>query len=105
MSGVVRLLSVAAAATLLSFPAAGQAGGPAAGLGWSPSTAGAFDFGAVTVGQSASQVFTLGSSKGAFAGLAVTLSGSGSFSLHSGRLLGREDDGGREEGHDLQGHG
>src|SRR5438034_5490063 len=70
-----------AAAALLLVPAAGQAAGAPA-LAWSPSTNGGFDYGAVTVGQTASQTLTLTNSGGRATGtLAVALSGSSAFTI------------------------
>src|SRR5215218_4031584 len=80
MRGLVRIiLAGAMAAFTLLAPAAGQAvGGPA--LDWSPATNGAYDFGTVTVGQTASQTFTLTNSGGSATGiLTVALSGSSAF--------------------------
>lgn len=71
-----------AAAALLLVPAAGQAGGAPA-IAWSPTTSdGTYDYGAVTVGQTASQTFTLTNSGGRATGtLAVALSGSSAFTI------------------------
>src|SRR5215216_2478900 len=80
MRGLVRIiLAGAMAAFTLLAPAAGQAvGGPA--LDWSPATNGAYDFGTVAVGQTASQTFTLTNSGGSATGiLTVALSGSSAF--------------------------
>src|SRR6266540_2900590 len=79
MRGLIRsIVAAAAAAVTLLAPAAGQgAGAPA--LAWSP-TNGAYDYGTVTVGQTASQTFTLTNSGGSATGiLTVTLSGSSAF--------------------------
>src|SRR6266545_474363 len=79
MRGLIRsIVAAAAAAVTLLVPAAGQgAGAPA--LAWSP-TNGAYDYGTVTVGQTASQTFTLTNSGGSATGiLTVTLSGSSAF--------------------------
>jgi hypothetical protein len=63
------------AAIVLLAPA-GQAATPA--LSWMPSTNGAYDYGAVNVGQTLSQTFTLTNS-GSAARLTITLSGSSTF--------------------------
>ena len=79
MRGLTRAIcATAATAAVLLVPAAGQAGGPVAPL-WSPSTGGAFDYGTLDVGTTASQTFTLTSPKGKFSGLKITLSGSAAF--------------------------
>ena len=71
-----------AAAALLLVPAAGQAGG-APSIAWSPTTSdGTYDYGAVNVGQTASQTFTLTNSGGRATGtLAVALSGPSAFTI------------------------
>jgi hypothetical protein len=60
-------------------------GGSAPSIAWSPTTsAGTFDYGAVDVGQTVSQTFTLTNSGGsATAALKVSLSGSPAFSITS----------------------
>jgi len=80
-----RLLRVAIAATvvgvLLAVAAVGWAGGPPS-IDFSPSTSGAFDFGLLGVGHTASQTFTLTNSGGsASAALEVTLTGASAFSI------------------------
>src|SRR6266540_1721289 len=80
MRGLIRsIVAAGAAAAALLVPAAGQgAGAPA--LAWSPATNGAYDYGTVTVGQTASQTFTLTNSGGSATGiLTVALSGSSAF--------------------------
>jgi hypothetical protein len=67
-----------AGALILMVPATGQ-GGPGPSLDWSPSTNGAFDYGEVAAGQTASQEFTLSTPKGKLKDITVTLSGSAAF--------------------------
>ena len=78
----------ACAVAVLVFAVAGQAGGPPSdpgsppSLGWTPSTAGGFDFGLVGVGKTATQTFTLSNSGGsASAALTITLSDAAGLSL------------------------
>src|SRR6266545_7683970 len=80
MRGLIRsIVAAAAVAVTLLAPAAGQGAGPPA-LAWSPATNGAYDYGTVTVGQTASQTFTLTNSGGSATGiLTVALSGSSAF--------------------------
>src|SRR6266508_1325005 len=80
MRGLIRsIVAAAAAAVTLLAPAAGQTAG-APTLAWSPATNDAYDYGTVTVGQTASQTFTLTNSGGSATGiLTVTLSGSSAF--------------------------
>jgi outer membrane protein assembly factor BamB len=77
---VAIVVGVALGAVALLVPASGQAG-RAPALAWSPTTStGTFDYGAVDVGQTASQTFTLTNSGGsASAALTVALSGSAAF--------------------------
>jgi hypothetical protein len=80
MRGLIRsIVAAAAAAAALLVPAAGQgAGAPA--LAWSPATNGAYDYGTITVGQTASQTFRLTNSGGSATRiLTVALSGSSAF--------------------------
>jgi Cep192 domain 4 len=78
------LALLAALAAVLLAPAAGQAS-RSPSLAWSPTTsAGTFDYGAVDVGQTASQDFTLTNSGGSASGaLTIALSGSSAFSITS----------------------
>src|SRR6266542_2964477 len=80
MRGLIRsIVAAGAAAAALLVPAAGQGAGPPA-LAWSPATNDAYDYGTVTVGQTASQTFTLTNSGGSATGiLTVALSGSSAF--------------------------
>ncbi len=84
MRGVIRSLAAAVltAAVLLVVPAVAQAGAPPS-LAWSPTTSGGtYDYGAVTVGQTSSETFTLANSGGsARSALKITLSGSSAFSI------------------------
>jgi len=68
----------------LAIPVAGMAGGPPS-IAWSPTTSpGTYDYGALTLGASASQTFTLTNSGGSGTGtLKVMLSGSTAFSVTS----------------------
>jgi hypothetical protein len=78
MGRLIAFIAVVAVGALAGVTAA-QAGGPPS-LEWSPSTGGAFDYGAVAVGHDSSQTFTLTNSGGsASAKLTVALSGSASF--------------------------
>src|SRR5205823_1785258 len=81
-------LLVASAVVLLA-PAAGEAGGPPV-IAWSPTTSpGTFDFGAVKVGDTPSQTFTLTNSGGSAPGaLTITFSGSAAFSITSDACTG-----------------
>src|SRR5215210_1701874 len=83
MRGVIRIIAAAAAASIaLLAPTAGHAdGGPV--LAWSPTTSsGTFDYGAVDVGQTSSQQFTLTNSGGSASGmLKIALSGSAAFTI------------------------
>src|SRR5436309_296438 len=82
MRTLIRIFVAAAAVTgMLLAATAGQAGGPPS-IDWSPSSSGAFAYGLVGVGHTASQTFTLTNSGGsASAELTITLSGSGAFTL------------------------
>jgi len=90
MRGLMRATVAAAAATLaLLVPEAAQAGGPPA-IAWSPTTSGGtFDHGAIVVGETASQAFTLTNTGGsATARLSISLSGSEAFSITSDACTG-----------------
>ena len=77
-----RIITVIVAAAALLAPAAGQAGGAPA-IAWSPTTSGGtYNYGAVNVGQTATQTFTLTNSGGRATGtLVVALSGSAAFTI------------------------
>jgi hypothetical protein len=93
MRGWGRLMVAAAVAAVgLLVPAAGQAGGGAPALAWSPSTSGAYDYGTLDAGAGATKSvnFTLTNSGGMAAGtLKVTLSGSSAFTLTTDGCTGR----------------
>ena len=82
MRTLIRIFVAAAAVTgMLLAATAGQAGG-APSIDWAPSTGGAFAYGLVGVGHTASQTFTLTNSGGsATAKLTITLSGSGAYTI------------------------
>jgi len=74
---------------MLVAVAAVQAGhGPS--LAWSPSTNGTFDFGSAPAGQTVSQTFTLGATKGQIKRIKVTLTGSAAFTLTADGCTGKK---------------
>jgi hypothetical protein len=82
MRGSIRIMIGAiAGAVILMAPATGQGGPPWSSLDWSPSTNGAFDYGEVAAGQTASQEFTLSAADGKVKDITVTLSGSAAFTV------------------------
>jgi hypothetical protein len=93
MSALIRIVvATAAAAAALLAPAAGESS-PTTPLSWSPTTSsGTFDFGAVSTGRTASQTFTLSSSKGKLSGLAIGLTGSAAFTKTADNCTGASVD-------------